>query len=48
MVTVATELANRPLSVASLEEIQKLFDSVAHHALIEDHRTLCQVLHDEN
>lgn len=47
MVPVPTELANRLLSVASLEEIQKLFDSVAHHALIEDHRTLCQVLHDE-
>ncbi len=47
MVPVPTDLANRLLSVASLEEIQTLFDSVAHHALIEDHRTLCQVLHDE-
>jgi hypothetical protein len=47
MVALQADVASRLLSVFSLEEVQALFETVAHSALHEDDRTLCQILAEE-
>nr|AOO54663.1 hypothetical protein [uncultured bacterium] len=48
MVSLESDVASRLLSVFTLEEVQALFETVAHSALHEDDRTLCQILAEEN
>lgn len=47
MVPLQGEIANRLLSVFSIEEIQTLFAAVARSALNQEDKPLCKILKDE-
>ena len=47
MAPLQTDIANRLLSVFSIEEIQTLFAAVARSALSQEEKPLCKILKDE-